>query len=552
MNNTSKNIIRIDAGITRAAAIWKIKNAFKEKQWVLLIDLMEVTFPLHRDFFLVLSRKFPSDQYVLRLKNEKTAELARSLGIQIESSGFQAEFEKKYKNPNLVTHNMSMWDYFVYELKRGGLYLKYLFFDRKDSEKKLPKFKKRNSNFFLIVGWLIVSITLLLFIFHFAVSKTIIQITPDIIVRPVSANIVYKLDDVSGSVLDTRKTVSLKRITLPVESSMKFKVDTIDPNSAMNARWVITIYNVMNTEQDLRPETRFVTADGIVFRSTGWVKVPWSRSLNGITEIGFTEVEVVADPYDQNGKVIGQRGDIASGTDLVIPGLKFNRDKVYAKAKSDFSGWDEPRVHVLTEDELKRFEWVMNEHIQKVGREEIQKSLDAERQKTGADFALLIGDMISFTGTVSDIISGQKVGDTTDEIELRTKTEVHATVFDRKATIEYLTNIFREGLLRWTDKEIGIHPDTLRVSNVVTRAADDSELKVTVEMNTSVTYDFENVTNELTRRLKTLIAGISQQDAIQRLKDEWHITDVKIKSYPFWLGNVSSNIDNIEFVINNQ
>ena len=228
---------------------------------------MDVTFPLHRDFFLVLSRKFPSDQYVLRLKNEKSAELAKSLGIQIESSGFQAEFEKQYKNSNVTTHNMSMGEYFLYELKRGALYLKYVFVEKKKAEKKLPKFKKRNSNFFLVVGGLIVSITLLLFIFHFAVSKTIIQITPDITVRPVSANILYKTADVTGSLLDTRKTITLKKISLPVESSMKFRVDTIDPNSAMNARGTVTIYNELTVAQDLRPETRFVTAEGIVFRS---------------------------------------------------------------------------------------------------------------------------------------------------------------------------------------------------------------------------------------------------------------------------------------------
>ena len=38
-----------------------------------------------------------------------------------------------------------------------------------------------------------------------------------------------------------------------------------------------------------------------------------------------------------------------------------------------------------------------------------------------------------------EIISGHKVGDATDEIEIKARTNVTATVFDRKATIDFLT-----------------------------------------------------------------------------------------------------------------
>ncbi len=132
---------------------------------------------------------------------------------------------------------------------------------------------------------------------------------------------------------------------------------------------------------------------------------------------------------------------------------------------------------------------------------------------------------------------------------MRANTTVTAAVFDRKATIDALTQVFREGLLRGTDKELAIHEDTLRVSNVVSTSEDGRQIKATLEMNTSITYDFENVTNELTRRLKTIIAGLPKQVAIDRLINEGNIREAQIQSSPFWLSNVSSNIDNIEFVI---
>ncbi len=127
------------------------------------------------------------------------------------------------------------------------------------------------------------SMTLLLFIFHFAVSKTIITITPQISIRSVSANIVYT--EATGSLLSSKNTLALKTIQLPITYNMTFQLETVDPNSTSNARGTITVYNELPTAQALKPQTRFVTLDGIVFRSINWVNVPPARSINGITEM---------------------------------------------------------------------------------------------------------------------------------------------------------------------------------------------------------------------------------------------------------------------------
>jgi hypothetical protein len=162
--------------------------------------------------------------------------------------------------------------------------------------------KKNGSHFALITVGLIMSMTLLLFIFHFAVSKTIITITPQISIRPISANIIYSQS--SGSVLATRNTITLKQVNIPTTYTMKFQLETVDPNSTTNSRGSITIYNETTTAQALKPQTRFVTLDGVVFRSVSWVNVPPARSLNGITEMGSIDVDIVADVRDEAGNTI--------------------------------------------------------------------------------------------------------------------------------------------------------------------------------------------------------------------------------------------------------
>jgi hypothetical protein len=121
----------------------------------------------------------------------------------------------------------------------------------------------------------------------------------------VSANIIYALSSNTGSELqNARNIITQKVMTIPVTHEMQFTLDTIDPNSTSNAGGVVTLYNELTTEQALKPQTRLITEDGIVFRTRAWVNVPPSRTVNDITEIGRIEVAVSADPNDEAGNVI--------------------------------------------------------------------------------------------------------------------------------------------------------------------------------------------------------------------------------------------------------
>jgi hypothetical protein len=543
----NKKIINITDEMSQMTALKVIAREYKNNHQFLVIDLSVANFPLSRDFFLVLTRRLPNDTYSIIISDSSSAVIAKSLGIQIEMVGTQAEFNRQYGDKNLTTHNMSMFEYFRYEIKRGMQYIWFILFEKTKANKRIIHIKKSWSHFVLIIVWLIMSMTLLLFIFHFAVSKTIITITPQISIRPISTNIVFT--QASGSLLSAKNTLALKKITIPVTYSMKFQLETVDPNSTTNARGTITIYNELPTAQALKPQTRFITLDGIVFRSINWINVPPARSINGITEMGSIDVEVMAAVRDDAGGIIGEKWNIAQGVDFTIPGLKFNRDKIYAKSKTDFSGWEAPRIHIVAEDEIKKITGLLKEQLHRVARNSLQKNLDEKKESSGDDFALFIGDWVSFTGETYDIISWQKYGDFAEEIEMRGSVTVNALAYDKKSTIAYLTDIFHDGLLSGTDREVAIHTDTLRISSIVSRSPDDATIKATMEMNTSIAHDFEDPRNQITHFLKVSIAGITKDAAVTKLLNTWHVKDVSISSYPFWNRSVSWNIDNIEFVI---
>jgi hypothetical protein len=90
-----------------------------------------------------------------------------------------------------------------------------------------------------------------------------------------------------------------------------FNVMTIDQISTKNAYGTVDIYNELRQEQVFRPATRFVTDDGIVFKTTEWIKVPPTKTLSGTTTIGKITANLVADTYDLKNEIIGVRGNIS-------------------------------------------------------------------------------------------------------------------------------------------------------------------------------------------------------------------------------------------------
>lgn len=514
----------------------------------LTLDLREASFHIWYDFLVILTRRFPSVHFTLLSVDPHLANIASSFSIRVSRSSIQSEFDKEYreKQANLLKHNYTPWEYFLYEMKRFFQYLLFLIKRRPQNTYK-SKLKMKSTYLVLMIFWLIMSLSLLLFIFYFAVSKTIVTISPQISVKPIIANVVFS--SIERTPLDWNNVLEMRMVSTNVESTMKFRITTLDKNTIKNSQGVITVFNELSTEQTMKPNTRFVTDDGLVFRTTEWIRVAWAKSINGIQSPGMIDISVIADQYDEKNELIGVRWNIPDGTNLTIPWLKFNRDRIYAKSKWIFSWGDNPKLYVVTQNEVDTFLSVFREQLKAKAKEEIQKTILTTNQETGREFSLLLADTMRYSDENIGLMNGIKIGDYTEEVTVAGKMNVDAFVFDKRASVQYLTNLFREKLLHWTDKELAINEDTLRVSNVIDRSEDGTRIKVTIEMNAVTTYDFENATNDLSRQLKSMIVGLSRKEAEERLNKDWHVGKVRIRFSPFWMRSVSSNPDNIEFVI---
>lgn len=238
--------------------------------------------------------RFPSKRFSFITNNSEFRRLGESLGIRCFQKNDNIEFEKEYAKNHILHHNFTFLEYAKYELRK--FFSKILFFGAKKTKTYKNKKIGRDSNVFLLIIGLITSLSLLGFIFYFAVSKTYVTITPELGVKTVSRNIIYAQKE--ASVLDQKNIVNVRPINLDIDMEYTFNVTTIDEMSAKNGYGMVDIYNELTTEQVFRPNTRFVTEDGVVFKTTDWIKVPGTKTLSGQTIIGKTTTSLMSDVYD--------------------------------------------------------------------------------------------------------------------------------------------------------------------------------------------------------------------------------------------------------------
>lgn len=511
---------------------------------------MEVEDNIHLTNYLnlkLLIYRFPMKRFSFITNNSELKKLGESLGIRFFQKNDNIEFEKEYAKNHILRHNFTFLEYTRYEINK--LLSKFVFFSKKKTQVYKNKKIGRDSNvFFLIIG-LITSLSLLAFIFYFAVSKTYVTITPELGIKTVSRNIIFTQKE--ASVLDNKNTVNVRPVNLEIPMEYTFNVTTIDQMSTKNAYGTVEIYNELRQEQVFRPATRFATEDGLVFKTSEWIKVPPTKTLSWVTVIGKATATLVADTYDLKGEIIGVKGNISEGLTLTIPGLKFNRDKIYAKSTTTFNGGVDPKIHVLTDKEVTSFKDILAEKLKSKALETLKDTIKKSNTENGENYAILpINENIVYTMWDLKLAKGAKIGDKGDEVTITGSVKITTYTYDKNAALFYLKTILNESLLFGTEKLIGVNDDSLRITNMVSKTTTPTfSLKGTTELDATISYNFEDSSNNLTKKLKNLIVNTSPKEATSLLLNDNNIASVKITFSPFWLTRVSNNPDNIEFII---
>jgi hypothetical protein len=93
-----------------------------------------------------------------------------------------------------------------------------------------------------------------------------------------------------------------------------------------------------------------------------------------------------------------------------MPGLKFNRDKVYARTITNFNGGIDPKLHILTDKEVTGFKEILTEKLKSKALENLKDTIKKSNTENGESYAILpINENIIYTIDDLKLSNGAKI-----------------------------------------------------------------------------------------------------------------------------------------------
>ncbi len=317
-----------------------------------------------------------------------------------------------------------------------------------------------------------------------------------------------------------------------------------------DAHGKVTLFNETKFEKFLLP-SRLATETGEVFRFADNAVIP-PRNENGA---GRFVVEIKADQYDEDGKPIGERGNIEAGTELIFPALRSaSRELYYARAnKGPLVGGSTLTHYFIEEGDFEAVEELLIEKFRVQGVDKLRIEIENRSEREKDKYVLLDDPRLLKTEVVSIDFPQDTVGQEVQTFEVPAHIRLMGIVFDQSQVAEFLTEKLQD-TQDHRKKLIRIDPVSAQYRVMESEFLEDEKwVKLSVEMKGVETLDINSdavSAQEWREKLKKEIAGKEATQVCGILTNYPEIENViDIKISPFWAEHLPSLFDSIEFKI---
>lgn len=499
----------------------------------------------------ILKSKANNKKLIIATSDKIWKKIGKQIGIEysvIKNKGFIENTSSK----SLLGHNYTFWEYLKFQISS----YKSEFFHNIQSHKKLHTLWKYWRASYekiwvtLFMAWLIVSIIIFLFIYYFAINKSYIEIKPEIIIKKEAHNFVFT-QNIPETVLWNNRYVKIDQVTQTIYSSEIYAATQILENNNIST-WEVIIYNNLTQEQTLVPNTRFMTDDGIIFRTQEWVKIPAAVIDNFWNATpGTATIDVRSEVRDANWTFIWERGNIQKDTDLIIPGLDTEiQTEIYWKANVDFTGWNNDFQKIISQEDIDRAKELFTRKLENEVIVLIKNNILSNNKENNTSIDILPGTRsIDYSNLEINIEPWVEAWVLKDSFKLEWNITANVYTYNKENVIQRLKILLNEKKLDWVEKINYINENSLRMSEVIYIESSPFEMKSTFEMEAIYVHDFLHKNNSFTDSLKQHIRWMPKDEARSYLLNNSKISNVEITLRPFFLENVSNIYNNIVFNI---
>lgn len=544
-------MIRIETHDTILDIVAKMNSSTKEE------ILLEFPFGhpvLHNHLFLqILKAEAGTKRLTIITTDILSRKIWSKLWIRYVINEEQENYVKKQWKRHILKHNFTFFEYFIFETKRffRSLWKKIWAHELKNIKYSATKNNLKYPWVSLLLMGLFASFVLLIFIFYFAVNKTYIYISPEVTIATKSKNFIYWEKVISDNIEETEKQnkdnfIEIKEISEQLVLEEIFQSKTIDYSTTQRSIWKAKLKNELTTPQTLRDNTRLLTADGIIFRTTKWITVPKAQKQEDWWSIPWEViVDIKADLYDEKWEFIWERWNIEKTT-MILPWLQNNRDKIYAYLEGWTSWWSNDYSLIIWEKDIEEAKQIMKEKLKKQVLEKIKEKLKQDNKENKTNYEILnIANIIEFSDLDVKLAWWIKAWDKLDKFKIIWNIKAKTYIYDKTKVINNLEKLVNSSLLEWTEKLNFLDKNSLRIPDVIEKSENPIRIKATTQIEIWINYDFENNLNSRVKKIKQMIMWQEIKKASTYLLNIPEIKDVTIKNSPFFLKSVSGVEENI-------
>lgn len=531
-----------------------IQKIEQVESWDIFLDI-PVGHPLLHNYIslkILRNKVEKSRRLVIITSDRLSKKIGQTLGIEYSLVRNKDVIEDASK-AQILQENFSMWEYLWYQLK----HYKSEVFDIFEQNKKVADLKRKSKKLqekvpFSLVFWLFfLSILLFVFIYYIAISKTFITIRPELSIRKEALNFTFT-EEQSGSVLWESRNIQVERISKIIEIQESFSTSLRETKDEQSAFWKIRIYNITPEPLALVPNTRFMSADGVIYDIDSWIQVPAAVSDNfWQTEAWTIEVTVKARPQDIQWAISGLRWNIASGSKLILPWLSEDmQDLVYAETIEDFTWWTEEYVSRIAESDIDIAKRLLTEKLRSEVMEQLKNDIDTYNILNNTTRALLtLQNTLDYGTPQIFIIDDLKAWDSAETFELQWIIELKGFMYNEWEIIQRLRRRIDEKRLEWVEKILQVDANSLKAIELISRQNNPFRLKASFEIEIVSEHDFLHQNNTYIEALAERIRGLDVIEAERVLLNDIFISQVEIQNRPFFRKKISRLPRNIFFEI---
>ncbi|XOB40438.1 MAG: hypothetical protein ACKKMR_00245 [Candidatus Nealsonbacteria bacterium] len=377
-------------------------------------------------------------------------------------------------------------------------------------DKELPTKSNKKGLWFLILLLLILTV-----MFGFKISRAEIKIWPDTETTVLETELSI---DTSIQYLDFKNKVIPGQV-FEVEESIS-RIFSSSGKTLKKAEGVIRLYNAYTTKSEIWLKgTRFVSAEGKLFKSKDRIYVPGAEIKDGKIIPRYIDVPVIAAEFGEDYNIGPSHFSI-----FVYRGTP-RYTKFYGESLESMKGGGEsPQV---TAEDLTEAEEILTEEAK-------AKSVRSLREKVGDEFIFLTD--ISKT-EITEKISLAKAGDEMSGFTFKVETKAIALIF-KKQEIERFT---RDFIVSRLPEQKLLYTESLKI-DYTPQLVDWESGKVNLSLKLSCKiYPKTDL-----QALKRGLMGKTLSETKIFLENQPEFISTEIKFWPFWVKSIPKDLDKIE------